>query len=196
MNNGKKIIYDTEIAYLFDNLGCACIILLTIWQQRGRLRIKVFNYRQKLRDKSSAFFWGKTEKILSKSHIVCLRRESVSEARMDVFQAMTWWRRTITCCNALRTAEREGKKWRKCFYGSEKNKSGKFIQLSGHDLYKISRFLPLSVGLFLLIISRENFYCSFCKWKTRFEDIFAAASSCFFPLACYFEIHGTENYWK
>lgn len=52
-----------------------------------RLRIKVFNYRQKLRDKSPRK--EEVEEILSKSHIVCLQRESVSEARMDVFQAMT-----------------------------------------------------------------------------------------------------------
>lgn len=92
MNNGRKIIYDAEIAYLFDNLKCACITLLifrSFTKSLARLRIKVFNYRQKLRDKSPRFFAAEVEEILSKSHIVCLKRESVSEARMDVFQAMT-----------------------------------------------------------------------------------------------------------
>ena len=57
-----------------------------------RLQIKVFNYRQKLPNKSSCFLLlddkKKAKKILRKSHVVCLQRESVSEARMDVFQVM------------------------------------------------------------------------------------------------------------
>lgn len=59
--------------------------------------IIVKNYETNLLDENSR----RQKKVLSKSHIVCLQRESVSEARMDVFQTMVWWRRTITCCNIL-----------------------------------------------------------------------------------------------
>lgn len=91
MNNGRKIIYGTKIAYLFDNLECACITLLiarkltTAGEDYGlKSSIIVKNYETNLLSAEE-----KKEKILSKSHIVCLQRESVSEARMDVFQAMT-----------------------------------------------------------------------------------------------------------
>lgn len=186
MNNGRKIIYDAEIAYLFDNLKCACITLLISRcftknfagekQDYGlKSSIIVKNYETNL-----LFFAAEVEEILSKSHIVCLKRESVSEARMDVFQAMTWWRRTITCCNTLGRAQ---KKKEMFLWLRRKQKQEKFIQLSGHDLYKISRFLPLSAALFFLIISKGNFYCSFCKWKTRFLDISTATFSFFSMLA-------------
>jgi hypothetical protein len=47
---------------------------------------------------------------------------------------------------------------------AKKTKASKFIQLSGHDLYKdIAIPFPLSAALFVLIIGRGNFYCSFCK---------------------------------
>jgi hypothetical protein len=51
-----------------------------------RLQIKVFNYHQKLRDKSALRRMRKTYQNLIL--FVRLSRASVSEARMDVFQAM------------------------------------------------------------------------------------------------------------
>lgn len=57
-NERRKIIYRTKIAYLFDIIE-RCVYHIThpytvLPKRKTRLRIKVFNYRQKLRDKFSS----------------------------------------------------------------------------------------------------------------------------------------------
>lgn len=85
---------------------------------------------------------------------------------------------------------------RKCFSShGGKQKMMKFIQLSGHDFYKISRFFPLLAALFLLFPSSHHqkancflssltatercFYCSSFKMKNTSRRYFDAAFASF-----------------
>lgn len=120
----RKIIYGTEIAYLFDNLEKFELVshyssLMLRREDYGlKSSIIVKNYETNLLRKSN--------EILSKSHIVCLSRKSVSEARMDVFQTMAWWRRTITCCNILHLLHSaKGKNKENVFMAARKTKENK-----------------------------------------------------------------------